>query len=406
MRSLRLMAENALVNARLRDRWLLDPSVAFCNHGSFGACPISVLEAQRRLRDEMERNPVAFMRDRATPLLDAARAKLSEFVGADPQGTVFVRNATTGIATALGSWDLREGDEILLTDHGYEAVRLIAERVAASTGARVRIAEIPVPVEGPADVADAVLGAVSDRTRVAVVDHVTSPTAIVFPIERVVAELATRGVDTIVDGAHGPGQVVVDVASIGAAAYTGNAHKWMCAPKGSGFLSLRPDLRDRVRPLVTSHGEQHRRPGRSHLHDRFDWLGTDDLTAYLVIPEALSILEEMVDGGWDEIRRRNHQLAIEGRAMLDGIGAIPVAPTQMVGSMAALLLGEVTGPEEAERAAESLGRELSETHGVEVAVTWRHGSPEVYVRLSAHLHTGRADFERLVDAVQRTGTMR
>ena len=259
-----------------RSHWPLDPGIAFCNHGSFGACPTAVLEAQQRLREEMERDPVGFVRSRREALWDEARRRFAAFVGADSEGTVLVRNATTGVNTVLRSWPLRPGDEVLVTDHGYRACTLAAQRVAADTGATVRVAELGVPAR---DVVDRVLGAVTSRTRLAVLDHVTSPTGLVLPIADLVRELAAQGVETIVDGAHAPGMVDTEAGSLGAAAYTGNGHKWMCAPKGAAFLWVREDLREDLRPLVTSHGEAVRRPGRSHLHDRFDWSGTDDPTA-------------------------------------------------------------------------------------------------------------------------------
>jgi isopenicillin-N epimerase len=387
----------------MRTAWGLDPSVAFCNHGSFGACPSAVLAEQRRLQDLLEADPVHFFDRRLEGMLDAAREALAGFVAADPEGLVFVRNATTGVSVLLRALPIGEGDEILVTSHGYEACRLSALRVAGEAGASVRAAPIPGAVAGPEDVVEAVLGSVTGRTRAAVVDHVTSPTALVFPVEALVAGLTARGIEVIVDGAHGPGQVTVEAAGLGAAGYAGNCHKWMCAPKGAGFVWVRPDLRERVLPPATSHGEGHRRPGRSRLHDRFDWVGTEDPTPYLCVPAAIRSLEELVVGGWPAIRDRNHRLALAGRERLAGLGLEPSGPEEMVGAMAALRLPRTVPPGSARDEARRLAARLYDEHRVQAAVTWRRGSGDLMVRLSAHLHTSLEDVERLAAALAAVG---
>lgn len=380
-----------------RDEWLLDPEVAFCNHGSFGACPRRVLDVQQALREELEHDPVHFFRHRYEYLLDAARVTLAAFVGADPAGVVFVPNATTGVSTMLAALPLEPGDEILVTDHGYEACILAAERRAAASGATVVIAPVAVPVTGPDAVRDAIMARKSPRTRIAVVDHIASPTGLVFPIGDIVRTL--DGIDVIVDGAHGPGQVPVNISTIGATAYAGNCHKWLCAPKGAGFLWVREDLRDDVVPLVTSHGERHRRPSRSHLHDRFDWQGTADPTATLSVPAAIATVEGMVDGGWPAVMDRNHGLALHGLRVLERLGCEPVGPDEMFGSMAAALLEMRVDPESARSRAIEMTDRLYADARVQVPIMWRRNSDRLAVRLSAHLHTSVDDFERVMAAL-------
>ena len=212
--------------------WGLNPAVAMLNHGSFGACPLAVLEAQRRLRTEMERQPVRFLTRQIQPLLDQSRQVLCDLIGADPAEVVFVSNVTAAVNCVLRGLRLAAGDELLLTDHGYNACRNVADYVAGRCGGRVVVATVPVPIESPQQVVEAVLNRVTDRTRLAMLDHVTSPTAVVFPIEELVEQLGRRGVDTLVNGAHAPGMLPLDVRRIGAAYYAGNCHKWLCARRG------------------------------------------------------------------------------------------------------------------------------------------------------------------------------
>ena len=284
--------------SELARHWDLDPAVRFLNHGSYGATPRVVLDAQRAWRDRMEREPVAFLARDLEPAMDAAREELAAFVGADAAGMAFVRNASTAIATVLGSLHLAPGDELLTTDHAYNAVKNQMERVAAQAGARVVIASVPFPGATPEAAAAAILAAASSRTRLAVLDHVTSATALRLPIRELVAELDARGIDTLVDGAHAPGMLPLDVDTIGAAFYAANCHKWLCAPKGSGFLHVRFDHRDRIGPLVVSHGATSPRTDRSRFHLEFDWTGTDDPTAYLTVPDAIRFGAGLLPGGW------------------------------------------------------------------------------------------------------------
>ena len=384
----------------LRDRWELDPELDFLNHGAFGACPRAVLAAQAEVRRELERQPVAFMVRKLPPLLDAARERLARFVGADPEGMVPVPNATTGVNTVLRAVApaLARGDELLVTDHAYNACRNALDFVADGTGARVVVARVPFPCGSPEEAREAVLAGAGPRTRLALVDHVTSQTGLVLPIAEIVCDLATRGIDTLVDGAHAPGMVPLEVERLGAAWYTGNCHKWLCAPKGAGFLWIRADRREAVRPLVVSHGFNTRRQGRSRLHDEFDWTGTGDPTAFLAVPAALDALAGMVPGGWPEVMRRNRDLALAGRAVLCAalLVASP-APESMLGSLASLPLP----PSDAAEGARSPGledplhEELLDRFAVEVPVFPWPAPPRRLLRISAQLYNDLAQYERL-----------
>lgn len=389
----------------LRDHWLLDPDVAFLNHGSFGACPRSVLDHQQALRERMERDPVTFFSIDYDGLLGEAIEASAAFVGADPAGYAFVPNATTGVNALLRTLPLGEGDEVLVTDHEYEACALTLEAVAGERGATVRTVRIPPPVAGSGEITQAILEGVAPATRFALVDHVTSATALVLPIDEIVAGLAERGVFTIVDGAHAPGMVPVDVRSIGCAAYAGNWHKWVCAPKGAGFVWVAEEWRDRVRPLVVSHGAGHRREGQTPFRARFDWTGTDDPTAFLTVPFAIETIGGMLPGAWDEVRRRNREVVLGMRRRIESqSGLQPTGPEEMIGSMAAFAIGP-PAPDPFGRA-KPLQKRFAQEYGVILGLSATRSSPRLQVRLSAHLHTDESMVEPFLEALADMGEIK
>jgi isopenicillin-N epimerase len=386
--------------------WNLDPDVTFLNHGSYGACPTSVLDVQRALRDRMETEPVRFLSGDLPGLLDAARSDVAAFLGADPEGLAFVSNATTGVNTVLRSLSFRAGDELLTNDHEYNATINAMRAAAARHGARVVIARIPFPIREPGEALDAILGAVTERTRLVLVSQITSPTALILPIAELVAELDRRGIDTLVDGAHAPGMVPVDLESLGAAYWTGNGHKWLCGPKGSAVLWVRADRRERIHPLVVSHGANEPLIGRSRFRVEFDWTGTADPTAFLTLPRAIEWMKSSTPGGWPALTAANHELAIAGRDRIAAALAVaPAAPDSMLGSMAALPVHGL--PDDA--AADTLGRALAIEDGIQVPVGgWpvraaRSGdAPDrVLIRISAQRYNEPADYDRLAEALIR-----
>ena len=367
--------------------WMLDPRTTYLNHGSFGAVPAEVLDTQHRLRSMLEANPTRFMARELPDLIGAARQRLAAFVGADPLGLVFVANATTGVNAVLRSLPFDPGDEIVVTDHGYNSCRNVADVVAAQTGARVVEAHVPFPITGPGDAIRSIQDVVTDRTALVMVDHVTSPTALVFPVAEIVEAL--KGIPVLVDGAHGPGMVPLDVDSLGAAFYTGNCHKWMCAPKGAGFLWVADLYRDTVVPGTISHGWNEQWPGENRLHRLFDYTGTDDPTAWLSVPAAIDVMKTAVDGGWDEIMARNHRLAVDARdLLLEVLASSSPSPTEMLGAMASVVL-----PAGDDDLREMLYRE----HQIEVPVfPWGRGR---ILRISAQIYNDLDEYKRLSLAI-------
>ncbi len=386
---------------QLRAKWSLDPDVVFLNHGSFGACPPAVLAHQDRLRARLEREPVQFFVHELEPLLDAARAEVAAFVGADPDEFAFVRNATVGVNAVLRSLELAAGDELLATNHGYNACRNVLDWVAARSGARVVTAAVPFPVSGPDEVVDAVLAATTPRTRLALLDHVTSPTGLVLPIAALVARLAERGIDTLVDGAHGPGMLALDLGSLGAAYYAGNFHKWVCAPKGAGMLYVRRDRQAGLHPPVISHGYNSRRP-RLRFHEEFDWTGTDDPTPWLCVPEALRFMAGLVPGGWLEVRARNRALAIAGRQLLcQAVESPAPAPEEMLGSLASVPIRDGSpDPARSPLYEDPLQLALFDRHRIEVPVPPWPAPPRRLIRISAQVYNEIGQYERLAAALR------
>ncbi len=384
--------------------WGLDPGTTFLNHGSFGACPLHVLARQQEWRDRLESEPVRFMVREYEPALDRARAALAAFVGADADDLVFVCNATAGVNAVLRSLPLAAGDELLVTDQAYNACRNALDAVAAASGARVVTVPLPFPVPDAQDVVQAVMAAVTERTRLALLDHVTSPTGLLLPVERLVPELAARGVDTLVDGAHAPGMVDLDLRRLGAAYYTANCHKWLCAPKGAALLVVRRDRQHLVHPLVVSHGRNSPRRDRSRFQLEFDWTGTDDPTAWLCVPDAIEHLGAQLPGGWPAIQRRNRELALAARdALCRALAIPPPAPDDMIGSLAAVPLPDAAGgPPAAAPWLDPLQDLLWQRHAIEVPVfAWpRH--PRRLLRVSAQLYNDIGQYERLAAALAET----
>ncbi|MEO5703813.1 MAG: aminotransferase class V-fold PLP-dependent enzyme [Candidatus Limnocylindrales bacterium] len=392
--------------------WDFDPAITYLTHGTYGACPRPILEAQQALVAQLEANPLRFLTRELEGRLDSAREAVATFLNADPEGLVVVPNASTGVATVLESLRLRPGDELLTNDHEYNATINGLTAVAERARGRVVRVSIPMPIRHPEEVVEAILAGVTPRTRVALISHVTSPSGLIFPIETIVRELDRLGVDTLVDAAHAPGQVPVDVRALGAAYWTGNGHKWLCGPKGAGVLHVREGRRSGVLPLVTSHGRNDPRSDRPILWKEFDWQGTGNPTPFLVLPDAIGLVGSLQPGGWPAHLAANRAMVLAGRdLLLERLDLEPIAPDSMVGSMAAIAL-PIT-PDEA--TTEALTNSLAAEDRIEVPVgpfpvraAREPGAAPTHalLRLSAQRYNEPPDYERLADALVRRGLSR
>jgi isopenicillin-N epimerase len=382
--------------------WLLDPEIIFLNHGAFGACPQRVLEFQNEWRLRMERQPLQFLVRELETHLDSAREMLAQFAGAEADDLVFVPNATSGVNTILRSLVFQPGDELLVTNQEYNASRNALDFVAERFGARVVVAKIPFPFHSADDLIAPVLECVTPRTRLALLVHVTSQTGIGMPIERLVAELNRRGVDTLVDGAHAPGMIPLNLEKIGAAYYTGNCHKWLCGPKGAALLHVRRDKQNLIRPLTISHGANSARKDRSRFLIEFGWPGTWDASAALSVPEAIRFIGSLRPGGWSEIMARNRALALAARKIL--CKTLPVAepcPEEFIGSLAAVPLPDAPANAWPRLPFNEypLQAALRTKHRIEVPVISWPAPPKRLLRISAQLYNALPQYEALAKAL-------
>jgi isopenicillin-N epimerase len=370
--------------------WSLDPKITFLNHGSFGACPIAIQQKQQALRIQMEAEPVRFFALELEPLLDEARSVLADFVGADAERLAFVPNATAGVNTVLRSLSFHPGDELLTTNHEYNASRNALNFAAQRSGATVKVVDVPFPIAGAEEAIEAILSAVTPQTRLVLLDHVTSQTGLIFPLQALTQNLTQRGIKVLVDGAHAPGMLPLNLRELGATYYTGNCHKWLCSPKGAAFLYVaEPEL---LRPLAISHGANSPRGDRSRFRLEFDWTGTVDPTAYLCVPETIRYMGDLLPGGWKELMEQNRQKAIAARRFLSNILDISLpCPDAMVGAMATLPLPN--------GAAESLQLALFQQFQIEVPIIPWQGKCDRLIRISAQLYNTQTDYDVLARAL-------
>ena len=387
----------------LAEHWILDPETCFLNHGSFGATPLSVLEEQSRLRSLIERDPVRFFERDYMPMMGEAIGKLSEFINADSEGLAFVKNTTEGINTVLRSLDLQPGDEIIVTNHSYQACWNAVDFVTERAGASTVVVDIPFRVDSENEVVDLIMAAVTGNTVLALIDTVTSATGLRMPFEELIQRLQGIGVDVLLDAAHGPGIVPLDLKAMGAAYCTGNCHKWICTPKGSAFLHIRDDRKNMVRPLSISHGYSFEGTAQERFEFEFGWPGTQDPTPWLCVPHAIDFLGSLLEGGWQEIMDTNRALAIQGREILcDALGTSPPVPESMVSSIAAVEMpdeGEV-GPMSLE--GDPFHNFLLDEFRIQVPVfPWSHHNKR-YIRISAQLYNHLEEYEFLADCLRRS----
>ncbi|MDI6868244.1 MAG: aminotransferase class V-fold PLP-dependent enzyme [Coprothermobacterota bacterium] len=377
--------------------------VIFLNHGSFGACPKPVRDRQNELKELMEKEPVEFLARNMQGLLEEARKALANFIGAQSEDLVFVPNATHGVNTVLRSIPFKEGDEIICTNHIYFACTNALNFISSLSGVRIVNVLIPYPPRSREDLIDPILSSISPRTRLVLIDHITSPTALIFPIEEIVRELEGKGIPVLVDGAHGPGMVPLNMNALQASFYAGNCHKWLCTPKGSAFLWVRKDWQKKIRPLAISHLGGDYGPCENPFQVEFSWSGTMDLTPYLTIPYALRFLGSLYPGGIEELMRRNHELTLYGKKVLaEALNRDFLLPEEFIGSMVSFPIPPREAPWPLSKGFWDPDQErLFKEFKIEVPVIYWPQPPRRLIRISAQAYNEKWHYELLKEALRK-----
>jgi isopenicillin-N epimerase len=376
--------------AALREMFLLRPGVVFLNHGSFGACPRPVFKAYQAWQLELERQPVEFLGRRFKDLMREARQALAAFVGADADDLVYVPNATTGLNIVIRSLPLRDGDEVLATDHEYGALDRTWRFICGKRGARYINQPLPLPIESAEQVVEALWARVTERTRVLFLSHITSPTALILPAAELIQRARAAGILTVIDGAHAPGQIPLNLAALGADFYSGNCHKWMMSAKGAAFLYARRVVQPLVKPLVVSWGWETEEPGPSRFLDEQEWQGTRDIAAYLSVPAAIQF---MAEHDWPRVQRECHELVRYARERVGGLTGLPpivLDSPEWFAQMAALPLPPCD--------LDALKRRLYDEFAIEIPTVDCHGRH--FVRISIQGYNTQADVDALVEALK------
>ena len=393
------MTEDVLYRPEL---WSLDPDVLHLNHGSFGACPSRILERHTQLRQQMESNTSRFFEQELPELLETAREALGLFLGAPAQDLVFVDNATTGVSTVLANLDLTDGDRILVTDHGYNACSNAARYFANRASADIDVINLRFPGSDANEIVEEILGACTARTRLLLIDHITSPTALIMPLEVIIPAVQQRGIQVLVDGAHAPGMLPLRLTELGADYYTGNCHKWMCAPKGTAFLYIRPEHQLKFHPLTISHGMNRPVGDSTRFRLEFDWIGTRDLTGFFTLPTLIGYMDSISNEGWAGIMSRNRALAVEARDLIgQELGLEPPCPVDMIGSLATVCLPNSKRTTLTDyHAIDPLKEILRHNHGIEVSLSAWPSPAGRYLRISAQLYNSLSHYQQLTKALQ------
>ncbi len=390
----------------IRDHWQLNPDIDFLNHGSFGACPRIVLQKQYELLQQLERDPIQFLAPERElePKLDEARQTISNLVNASKSDIAFVRNSTDGVNAVLSSFPFEEHDEILVTSHGYNACNNAAHHAAQKAGGKITIADIPFPLNSRADVIDALEKKVTSRTRLILIDHVTSPTGLIFPVEEIISLARAKNIRVLVDGAHAPGMLPIDLTTMAPDYYTANHHKWLCAPKASGFLFVTPELQHQVRPNVISHGANPTRSDRSRFLTEFDWTGTHDPTPLLAVQTAAQFMESLYAGGLTELYDKNHEKTLRGREILcDALEIAAPSHDSMIGSLATIPIQteQFCRLDGTAASAENLQKILFQEYHFELPVFQCRELPTACLRISMQAYNEISQVERLAEVLSQ-----
>ena len=384
-----------MTSSPLKQEFLLDPEIIFLNHGSFGATPRPVFDSYQKWQRELEKQPVAFLGRQAGNLLSSARACLAEYLGTRRDNLVFVTNVTEAINIVARSLALKPGDEVLSTDMEYGAIdrtwRFLTQKQAGSQGWKYINQPVTTPVQDKNQIVADLWRGVTNRTRLITLSHISSPTGLIFPVKEICQRARDQGILTLIDGAHAPGQIPLDLDDLGADFYGGNCHKWLCAPKGSGFLFAAPSAQRLIEPLIVSWGWQSENPGPSQFVDYLEWTGTRDLSAFLAVPDAIHFLQ---GHDWPQIRQGCHSLASQAIELISSLTGLPPlysADSDWFAQMATARLPDSVD-------LKSFQDTLLNRFHIEIPLVNWNG--QKLIRFSFQAYNSQKDLEALVDALK------
>ncbi|MBK7096252.1 MAG: aminotransferase class V-fold PLP-dependent enzyme [Saprospiraceae bacterium] len=381
--------------------WTLDRNITFLNHGSFGATPLKIMAKQNYYRELMENEPVDFFVNKMPELLNESKGKLAKFIGVDNNDIVFVQNTTTGVNQILTSFPYKSGDEWLVTSHAYGACMNAIKHFAHRNNIVLKIADIPFPVKNDEEILNAIGQMISSKTKLALIDHITSATGMIFPIKEVIDLLHDHGIKVLVDGAHAPGMVDLDIIGLDADIYVGNCHKWMCAPKGSAFMHVKKEFKEFIKPLVISHFNDTDINGDSYWSNQFMWDGTHDFSQYICVGDTIQFMNSLQPGGWKGIMDHNHKLAWQGANLIAQRLNIELPlEEKFIGSMVNIPMpdGEEGFPKFNETS--PLKKVLFEKYKIEVPVFFFPSAPTQWLRISAQLYNSLEQYEYLGECLE------
>lgn len=377
--------------------WNLDPSILFLNHGSFGATPIKVLEQQQHFQKQLESQPLRFFMRELPELHRETLQKLGSFLQCDPQDLVYVKNATEGVNTVLSSIPWQKNDRVLITNHIYQACKNALLVYAQRYGFEIDEVEVSYPCQNEDEILQSVLSGITKRTRLILIDHISSPTALQFPIEKIARSIEGSRVELLVDGAHAPGMIPIHPSETGAQYYTGNCHKWLCAPKGAAFLWVEPKCQEYINPLNISMINVK----TQSFQDRFYWGGTQDISSFLSISKAIDCIPEIFGGSWEAIMEHNYQMSRKVAQMLSEMlgQPIPIGEEMKINmcSIPIPKLGRALQPGEFDPIQEKLYSEYK----IEIPIINWGRTNQRFIRYSCFLYNSLEQYEYLGGVLER-----
>jgi len=386
------------------DLWHLDKSMAFLNHGSFGACPIYILEKQNQYRMQMERQPLKYFIRDADELLYNAKKKLSKFIGADTENMVFADNATAAVNVVMKSFPFKEGDRILITNQIYPACRNTVYKIAEDKKLFIDEVIIPLKINSEDEVTNKIVNQAKPNTVFALIDHISSLPGLIFPVKQIINKLEEKDIVVMIDGAHAPGMIPLELNELNPSFYTGNCHKWMCTPKGSAFLYVRKDMQDIIKPLVTSrrYGEIH--TNLSEFQYDFSWQGTRDISSFLTISDSIEYFESVFPGGWNNIMKANHDLVFEaGKKICEEFEIEQCYPESMIGSIFGIpFFEEKESPVGRLNQRSKLQDKLFHENRIEVMISFYPKAPNRVLRISSQIYNSLEQYLYLIDTIKKS----